>query len=177
MAGGGVADFVDAFHDGVQRRVVAYGCISPVEVVVDCAREADYGEVELVGENARARQGTVAADYYEGVDFVASDDVVGQLAAFRRLEFLAAGSLQDCAALLDYVRHVLRLEVNDFISDEAAVAAVDALDLKASEDCRAGDGADGSIHSGGVAAGGQNAYALDFCHVCFEYDMFLLWRG
>ncbi len=52
MRGGRVAYFVDAFHDGVQGSVVAYGFVGAVKIIVDGARQADYGEVEFVGEDA-----------------------------------------------------------------------------------------------------------------------------
>ena len=77
MGGGGVADFVDALHDGVEGGVVADCGVGAVEVVVDGSGQADDGEVELVGEDASAGERAVAADDHHGVDFVAAEHVVG----------------------------------------------------------------------------------------------------
>ena len=162
MAGGGVADFVGALHNGVQRRVVADGGVGAVQVVVDGAGQADHREVELVGKDARAGERAVAADDDDGVDAVAACHVVGQLAAFGGLELLAARRLEDGAAALDDVGDVLGVEVNDFVGDEAAVAAVNALDLETVENCGAGDRADGGVHSRRIASRGEDADGLDF---------------
>ena len=70
MAGGGVADFVDTLHDGVQGGVVADGGVSSVEVVVDGAGKAYDGEIEFVGEDAGAAERAVAADHHQGIDAV-----------------------------------------------------------------------------------------------------------
>ncbi len=161
VAGRCVADFVDTFHNGVQSGVVAYRRVGSVEVVVDCARQSDDRQVEFVGEDSGACQRAVAADNDEGVDFVAAQVVVGELATFGGLEFLASGRLQNRSAAVYDVRDVLGLEFLDFIGDEAAVAAVDSFDFESAVDGRARDGADCGVHSGGVASGGQDADTFD----------------
>ena len=100
VRGGGVTDLVHALHDGVQGRVVAYGCVGAVEIVVNGAGEADYREVELIGENARAGQRAVAAYHHQSVDLVTAQIVVCQLASLGGLEFGAAGCFQYGAAHL-----------------------------------------------------------------------------
>ena len=96
---------------------------------------------------------------------MAAQHVVGQLTAFGGHEFLAAGCLEDGAALLYDVRDVLCAEFHDFVGDQAAVAAIDAFYFKTCEYGRACDGADGGVHAGGVAAGCKYANGFDFCHV------------
>ena len=164
VGGGGVADFVDAFHDGVQGRVVSDGCVGSVEVVVDCSGEADDRDGEFVAEDAGAGEGAVAADYDEGVDFMAFHHVVGALAAFGSLEFLATGGFEDCSAALDDVGDILRGELFYFIVDEAFIAAVDAENLEVGEDCRTRHGADSGVHTRGVASGGENADRFYLAH-------------
>ena len=92
---------------------------------------------------------------------MAAQVVVGELATFGGLEFLASGRLQNRSAAVYDVRDVLGLEFLDFIGDEAAVAAVDSFDFESAVDGRARDGADCGVHSGGVASGGQDADTFD----------------
>jgi hypothetical protein len=100
---GGVAYLVDAVHDGVECRVIADSRVGAEEVVVDGAGEADYGEVEFVGEDARSGERAVAADDHKGVDLMALHHVVCQLASFWCLKFFTTGSLQYRAAHLNDV--------------------------------------------------------------------------
>ena len=80
--------------------------IRAVQIIVDSAGQTDYGEVKFVGEYAGAGKRTVAAYHHEGIDFVASDNIVGQLASFGCLEFHTTGRLEYGAALLYDVRHM-----------------------------------------------------------------------
>ena len=166
MRCGGVADFVDTLHDGVEGSVVAYGGIGAVEVIVDGARQADDGEVEFVGKDARAGERAVAADDDQGVYLVALDHVVGELTSLGRLKLLAPGSLEDSAALLYDIRYVLSAKIHDFIGDESLVSAIDALDFQPTEYSGAGDRTDGGIHARGVAARREDAYTFNLCHGC-----------
>jgi len=164
VARGGVAYLVDTLHYGVQRRVVAYGGVGAVQIIVDSAGQTDYGEVKFVGEYAGAGKRTVASYHHEGIDFVASDNIVGQLASFGCLEFHTTGRLEYGAALLYDIRYILGAEIHYFVGDKPAVAAIDTFYSQPAEYCRTGDGADCGIHTGGVASGSKYAYTLDFCH-------------
>ena len=108
---------------------------------------------------------------------MAADYVVGQLASFRSLELLAAGCLQDGAALLNDVGHVLSAEIHNLVGDETAVAAIYTFYFQTAEDGRAGHGADCGIHARGVASGCEDADSLDGRHSiiwgCF-FDDYLI---
>ena len=156
MAGGRVADLVDAVHDGVQRRVVADGRVGAVEVVVDGAGESDDREGVLVAEDAGTGQRTVAADNDERVDSAALQHVIGTLASFGGLELLASRGLQDCAAALDDVRDVLGRELLDLVRDQTFVTTVDTVYLESGEDGGAGDRTDSGVHARSVTSRCQN---------------------
>ncbi len=115
VAGGSVADFVHTVHDGVERRVVAYRGVGAVQVVVNGARQADNRKVELIGENAGARQRAVAAYHDKSVYLVAAQHIVGQTAPLRSLKLLATRGFKYSAALLYYIRYILSTEIDYFI--------------------------------------------------------------
>ena len=51
---GRVADFVHAFDDRIQRRILSDRDIRPAEIIVDRPRKPDAGQVVLFGEDACA---------------------------------------------------------------------------------------------------------------------------
>ena len=136
-----------------------------VEVVVNGSWQTDNGEIELVGEDARTRERAVAANHNKGIDAVTFQRVVGQLAAFGSLELLATCGFEDGAAALDDVGYVGGGEILNLIGHQTAIAAVNTLYLESAEDAGTCHGADGGIHARSVAAGGEDAYALYFCHL------------
>ena len=166
MARGRVAQLVDRLHDGVQRRVVADGRVGAAQVVVDGARQPHNRDVVLLCEDVGTGQRAVAADDHQCVDAGRHHVLIGRLASLCRHELLAAGRLEDCAALLDDVADAAGFEFDDFIEHKALVATHNALDREALEDGRAGDRADCCIHAGGVASRGENADTIDASHNC-----------
>ena len=166
VAGSRVAQLVDGVDDGIQGRVVTDGLVGAVQIVVDGARKSYDGNVILVGEDLRARKRTVAADYDQRVDTCGLHVLVCLAAALLRTELLAAGSLEDGAALLYDVAHALRLELHDLVGDQTVVAAHDALDLITVVDGGSSDGTDGRIHTGGVAARSENTDTFDSHNSC-----------
>ena len=160
-----VAYFVDALHDGVERRVVADCGVGAKQVVVDCARKPDNRNVELCGKDAGTRERTVAADDDKGVDAVLGHVFVGDFAAFCCFKFCTTRGFQDGAALLDDIGYVLRMEFDNFVGYEPAISAVNAFDGNSVEDGGTSDGANSRIHAGGIAAGSQNTDAFSW-HSC-----------
>ena len=173
MARSRVADLVDTFHDRVQGCVVTDRGVRSVKVIIDSSGQTDDREIKLIGKNACAGQRSVTTDHDERVDLMAAQIIVGQLTAFRGLELGAACRLEDRATHLDDIGDILSLELHDLIRDQATVTAVDALNLESAEDSRAGDGADGGVHAGSITSRGQNAYALDFCHIILVLGFFV----
>ena len=97
-----------------------------------------------------------------------ADYVVSQLTAFGSLEFLAAGCLENRAALLYDIRYILSPEIDYLIGDKSAIASIYTLDFKPAEYSRTGDGTNCGVHAGGVASGSKYADTLDFCHCFFD---------
>ena len=96
---------------------------------------------------------------------MAADYVVGQTPTLGRGELLAAGSLKDGTALLDDVRHILCAEIDYLVGDKTAITAIYTFDFQPIENCRTCDRTDCGIHARGIAAGSQNAYGLNLCHM------------
>ena len=152
VAGGRIAYLVDAFHDGVERGVVADGRVGAAQVVVDRGGDSDAGQVVLLSKNACAMNRTVATDNDEGIDLLALQVLVCLAPTFFAEEVLAGRRLQDGAALLDDVADVLRLAVHNFAVDESLVPTAYSLDIQAVVDSRACDGANGAVHARSVVS-------------------------
>ena len=144
-----------AVHRQITRRVAHY--LDEEEPLV--ARH-----VVFLGEDAGARERTVAADDHQRVDAGRHHVVVCRLAAFGRGEFLTAGRLEDRTAQLDDVAYALGFERHDLVEYETFVSAHDALDGEAVIDCAAGYRAYGGVHSRSVAARSQNTDTFDSSH-------------
>ena len=127
MAGGGVADFIDRLHDGVEGCVVADGGVGAAEVVVDGGWNGDAGVVEFLGEDARSVDGAVTANDDEGVYLLLDEIFVGLLASFGILEVGGWGGLEDGAAILDDVADALSFKRHDVAFDETLVAVLDGF--------------------------------------------------
>ena len=57
-----VAEFIDRFDDRIERRVVADRRVGAAQIVVDGAGKSHDRHVVFLGEDAGARERTVAAD-------------------------------------------------------------------------------------------------------------------
>ena len=135
---GGVANAVNTLHDGVHRCIVTDGGISAVKVVVDGARQPNDGEVELHSKVACASQGTVASDDDQCIYLFLQASLIGFLLAFWCHELLAAGALQNCAALGDDATDILGGKLFYIIVDESIVTTIDALDSETVVNARTG---------------------------------------
>ena len=164
MARRRVAEFIDRFDDRIERRVVADRRVGAAQIVVDGAGKSHDRHVVFLGEDAGARERTVAADDHQRVDAGRHHVVVCRLAAFGRGEFLTAGRLEDRTAQLDDVAYALGFERHDLVEYETFVSAHDALDGEAVIDCAAGYRAYGGVHSRSVAARSQNTDTFDSSH-------------
>ena len=168
MTGSSIADLVDALHDGVERRIISYGTIRAIEVVVYGTRKTYDWIVEFVGKNASAGQRTVAADNDEGVNAMSTQDIVCQLTAFRCGELLAASCFENGSALLNDIGNILGVKLFYFIGYKPMVATIYTFDFKPIVYGRTSDGAYSGVHTGGIASGGQNSDAFDVVHSANE---------
>ena len=168
MGGCRIADFVDTLHNGIESRVITDSCVGTVEVIVNGTRQTDNGHIEFLGKNAGASERAVAANHHERVDFVAAHVVISELSSLGSLEFGATCRFQDSASHLNDIRYILGFEFHDFIGNKTAISTVYSFNFKSAENSRAGDGADGCIHAGGIASGSKNAYTFYVCHTCFQ---------
>ena len=147
MGCSGITQFVHTLDDCVEGRVVADGGIGAVKVIVNGARQSDYGEVVLSGQSLGAGKGTVASDDYQSVNSEFFKVVIGLFPSFRSLEILAPGCLEKCAAPLDRVADTLCRKFLEFTMNKTFIASVNAHDLHAVENGASGHRADTCVHS------------------------------
>ena len=168
MGGHGVARLVDGVHAGVDRRVKADGVVRVGQVVVDGSRQADDVDAALALHQVRPAVGAVAAADHQALDAVRAQVLVTFLAdGGIGGEFRQAGRAQHRAAAVDDVADIARQELLDLVLHQAQVPVADAEDLHVKVQRRAHHRADGRVHAGRVAAGGQNRDLLLVCHILF----------
>ena len=166
---GCVANLVHAFRDGVQSGVIANRTVCAVQIVVDCSRQTDARHIIFLSEDASASQRAVAANDYKSINASLLHVLVGLLTTFRRLELLAASSLENRSTSLYDVAHVLCRELLDLVVDEPFVAAIDSHDAKTIGNSGSCHSTNGSIHSRSIATTGEDAYAVNFSHNIIYY--------
>ena len=173
-----VTNLIDTFHDGIERRIVAYGQVGAVQVVVDSTRQTYARHVELCSKQAGTSERAVATDDHEGVDAGLHHIVVGSLSTFLGHEVLGTGGLEYCAATAYDTRDALGGELLDFLMNKAFVASVNSFNLESVGYGCARHGAYGCVHAGGIASAGQNTDTFYLtCHSIFSlkfivYGMF-----
>jgi len=160
VGAGGVFNFIDELHDGVGGGVEADADVGVGDVVVDGAGKADDADAEFV-EFLGASEGAVAADDDEGVDAVGGEDVGGAAAAFFVVKSFAAGGLEDGAAFFEDAAEGAGVEFDVVFIEDALVAVVESEDADVLAMGGFGGGADGGVHSGRIAAGGEDAEGAD----------------
>ena len=135
------------------------------DVVVDGGGNA--GHLETVprlrrpaGEGQRAAEGAVAADGHNGVQPQQLAGGQGPVLARHSAEFIAAGSIQEGAALVDDMADAGGVHADKITADEPVPPAANADAVDAAGQSGAHYGPNGGIHAGGVAAAGQNADTL-----------------
>ena len=164
MRSGCVANLVHAFRDGVQSGIIANSTVCAVQVVVDCSRQTDTRHIIFLSEDPSTSQRAVAANDYKSINASLLHVLVGFLTAFRRLELLAASSLENRSTSLYDVAHIFRRELLDLVVDESFVATIDSHDAKTIGNAGSCYSTDCGIHSRGITTAGEDAYAVNFSH-------------
>ena len=88
---GRVADLIHAVHNRVERRVVTNRIVCSVEIVVDCTRKTDTGEVIFFRQEHSTGQRAVTADYDKGINPFFAKCIVRAFSPFGGLKFRRAG--------------------------------------------------------------------------------------
>ena len=156
----GVAQLVDALNCSVCGGVKADGITGGGDVVVDGAGDADHRNA-VFRELQSAPEGAVAADGHNAVDAEELTGGVGLLPPFVGHEFLAAGGVEDGAAPIDNVGHVVSFQTLDLAVDEAVPSAIYAETVNPKVNTGAVDCSNSRIHARCVAAGSKNADSFD----------------
>ena len=68
VRGGRIRDFVHTLHDGVQGRIITYGKIGAVQIIVNGAEQSYARHIIPLRKDPGSRQGTVSTDNYQCID-------------------------------------------------------------------------------------------------------------
>ena len=162
----GVPQAVNGVHGGVGGGIKADGVVGADDVVVDGGGDAHHRHAGL-GQGLCAPEGAVAADGHDAVQPKQLAGGGGPLLPLGGAEFVAAGGIENGAAAVDDMGDSAGVHPQDVAVDEAVVSPADADALNAPVQAAADYGADGCVHTRGVAAAGENADALDrMIHGC-----------
>ena len=115
MAVGGVAYAIHAPHYGIERSVVANGVVGTIEVIVDSSGDTNDRHVKLTGKHLGTCECAITTNHHKCIDAMLAHVVIGLLATLRSQKFFAACGTQNCAATMYDIRHILGMEVDDFI--------------------------------------------------------------
>ena len=81
MGSCGVADLVHALHYGIERRIISYGGIRSVKVIVYRSRQSYARDIEFLGEYLRTGKRAVSSYDDQGIDTVLDHIVISFLPA------------------------------------------------------------------------------------------------
>lgn len=166
VGGSGGFDHIHQVDDGVEGGVHADTHVGSVDVVINGAGQANDGVAKLV-EFQRAGEGAVTADDHECVNFFLAQDTHGFALAFFFVKAHAACAGEESAGLTGFSADFEGAKADELAVKDALVAVFDTYDFQAAGESSAGDGTDGRVHAGGVAAGGEDADAFE--HTEFVY--------
>ena len=153
MGGRGIADLVDGLHSGIDGRIKADRVLGAGNIQIDSPGHADHVDA-VVRQRLGAAEGTVAADDHQAFDSVLQTVFRCPADALFCAHLLAAGRIENGAALLDCIGHIMRLHILDLLVDQALIALHDPLYLKAFCKSPPYNGADRCVHARRIAAAG-----------------------
>ena len=165
MGSCGVADLVHALHYGIERRIISYGGIRSVKVIVYRSRQSYARDIEFLGEYLRTGKRAVSSYDDQGIDTVLDHIVISFLPAFRRHEILRSCSLENGTSPLDGTADTLGCHLLYLIIYQSFITSINAHDFPAVENRGPCHGPDSSIHSRRIAPGCQYTYGRNIpCH-------------
>lgn len=165
MGSCGVADLVHALHYGIERRIISYGGIRSVKIIVYRSRQSYARDIEFLGEYLRTGKRAVSSYDDQGIDTVLDHIVISFLPAFRRHEILRSCSLENGTSPLDSTADTLGCHLLYLIIYQSFITPVNAHDFPAVENRGPCHGPDSSIHSRRIAPGCQYTYGRNIpCH-------------
>ena len=165
MGSCGVADLVHALHYGIERRIISYGGIRSVKVIVYRSRQSYARDIEFLGEYLRTGKRAVSSYDDQGIDTVLDHIVISFLPAFRRHEILRSCSLENGTSPLDSTADTLGCHLLYLIIYQSFITSINAHDFPAVENRGPCHGPDSSIHSRRITPGCQYTYGRNIpCH-------------
>ena len=169
MTVGSIADTVHTLHDGVHCGVISDSIVCAIQVVIDCSRQSDYGEVVLHTEVARTSKRSVTADNHQCVYLLLNTGLVSLLHALGCREFLRTCSLQDCTSACNDTTHVLGGKLLNLVVYQSLISTIYTFNLKTIVDAGASHRANSGIHSWCIASGRQDSNRFYLCHITFSF--------
>ena len=159
MAPAGGADGPDGIHTDVHSRVEPQRHLRVAEVVVDGGRNADAGDAQRA-EPLRALEASVSSQNNQSVDLHIGKRPYRQLLIIGIQELQTAGRAQVSARLVGYIQNRVQMQFLQVVlyirafSQQTVVAPLDSDQRDPVHVGAAGDGRNGRVHAGAVAAAG-----------------------
>ena len=163
MRSGRVADAVQRFDDGVERRIDADAHVGAPDVVVDAARHANDRKAKVV-QGQSARHAAIAPDDHQALNAGHVEAAQGLVLPPQGTEFILARRLQYRATTLQNAADPVAVKQLEIPAKTAAECLAHALHLNVVLQPGAHHRPDGSIHARSVTAAGHHCDALHHLH-------------
>ena len=155
MGLGCIADIVHHMHSCIHSGIKTDGVICAADVVVNGTRQTDTGNTRM-GQIAGASVGTIAADNNNALDAQLTAVIRCLLNAFGSSEFRTSGGVKHGAASVDNIRNAPEIHLYDFACDKTVIASLHSVNVHSLIDGCSDDCTDSSVHTGRIAAAGEN---------------------
>ncbi len=164
MRGCCVTNFINGFHRGIERSIIADGIISAENVIINGSRYADDLDTEFFAENIGTFKGSVTTDADHAINAVFPAIFKRFFASFVGFKFCGAGRFQDGTPFGNNMFHRARAHLNKAVRHQAVEAFTNAITIDFVVARRADHGAQRGIHARCITAGSKN-YNLFDCTV------------
>ena len=160
------ADFPHAVDAHIDGRIESQRHFGIGQVIVDGPGNADAWNAHFT-QAFRAGKAAVPADYDQAVNFHGAQGPHSELPVFELPEFVATGRPQIGSCLVRDIQNGFQMQLLQVVPDvgalsqQSVISAFDADQRNPVQGSTSGDGIDGCVHAGAVAAAGQDA---DFSH-------------
>ena len=162
----GIRELAECIKHGVHSGVKSDGVVGCGDVVIDSAGNTDRGDAaqRKVGSSS---EGAVAADSDDSVNIVLLAGSDSLCHALLGLELYTTVGVESCAAETYDAVYKFGGKGNDLIVDKSAIAADNAYYLYTLLKCLISYCSYSCVHTGSIAARGENANLFNnlcFCH-------------
>ena len=160
----GVAKPVHRFKNGIHRRVKANGIVGSGDIVINSTRNSNSGN-SVESKVCSASERSVATDSNDSVDIMLLTGIYRLLDTLLGLELGATVGIKHSSAVSDYIGYRSGSEGDHLLGDKSAVSADYSHYLNALVQSLSCNSSYCRVHTGSVAARGENAYSFKLFHI------------